>query len=51
MPVHWRELTEDVRAKFTLRNVPEHLAHRAQDPWTDYDRARVSLSKAMLRRL
>jgi len=51
MPVHWRELTEDVRAKFTLRNVPEHLAHRAQDPWADYDRSRVSLSKAMLRRL
>ena len=51
MPVHWRELTEDVRAKFTLRNVAEHLARRAQDPWADYDQARVSLSKAMLRRL
>ena len=51
MPVHWRELTEDVRTKFTVRNVPEHLARRAQDPWADYDRARVSLSKAMLRRL
>jgi bifunctional non-homologous end joining protein LigD len=51
MPVHWRELTEDVRAKFTLRNVAEHLAYRAQDPWADYDRARASLSKAMLRRL
>ena len=51
MPVHWRELTEDMRTKFTVRNVPEHLAHRAQDPWADYDRSRVSLSKAMLRRL
>jgi hypothetical protein len=48
MPLHWRELTEDVRTNFT---VPEHLAHRAQDPWADYERARVSLSKAMLRRL
>jgi len=51
MPVDWRELTEDVRTKFTVRNVPEHLARRAQDPWSDYDGARVSLSKVMLRRL
>jgi len=51
MPVDWRELTEDVRTKFTVRNVPEHLARRAQDPWSDYDKARVSLSKTMLRGL
>jgi bifunctional non-homologous end joining protein LigD len=51
MPVDWRELTEDVRTNFTVRNVPEHLAHRAQDPWADYEGVRVSLSKAMLRRL
>jgi bifunctional non-homologous end joining protein LigD len=51
MPIHWRELTEDVRTNFTVRNVPEHLARRAQDPWADYKGARVSLSKAMLRRL
>jgi bifunctional non-homologous end joining protein LigD len=50
MPIHWRELTEDVRTNFTVRNVPEHLA-RAQDPWSDYDQARVSLSKLMLRRV
>src|SRR4029078_2848102 len=51
MPIHWRELTEAVRTNFTVRNVPEHRAHRAQDPWSDYDQARVSLNKAMLRRL
>jgi bifunctional non-homologous end joining protein LigD len=51
MPVDWRELTEDVRTHFTVRNVPEHLARRKEDPWSDYDDARVSLSKAMLGRL
>ena len=51
MPVDWRELTEDVRTNFTVRNVPEHLAHRAQDPWANYEEARISLSKAVLRRL
>ena len=51
MPVNWRELAEDVRTNFTVRNVPERLAHRAQDPWSDYEDARASLSKAMLRRL
>lgn len=51
MPVHWRELTEDVRTNFTIRNAPERLAHGAQDPWSDYEGARVSLNKAMLRRL
>jgi len=51
MPIHWRELTEDVRTNFTVRNAPEHLARRAQDPWADYEGVRVSLSKAMLRKL
>jgi bifunctional non-homologous end joining protein LigD len=51
MPVDWRELREDVRTNFTVRNVPEYLGHRVQDPWADYEGTRVSLNKATLRRL
>jgi bifunctional non-homologous end joining protein LigD len=50
MPLDWDELTPELRAdRFTLRNVPKHLARRRADPWRDFDAARVTLNAAARR--
>jgi bifunctional non-homologous end joining protein LigD len=50
-PLDWDELTHDVRSHFTIRNVPERLAHRRADPWADYESARAPVTRAMMKRL
>jgi bifunctional non-homologous end joining protein LigD len=41
VPLAWDELSakEDLRARFDVRNVPQHLAARRQDPWEGYAKA------------
>jgi len=51
MPLRWEDLKRDPRASFTMRNVPERLARRRQDPWQDYEAARRPLTAKLLRRL
>ena len=49
MPLRWQDLDEDLRAHFTVRNVPEHLAGAREHPWRDYDAARRPLPAKLLR--
>jgi bifunctional non-homologous end joining protein LigD len=51
-PIGWDELgTEDLRARFTIRSVPERLARLKRDPWAGYDKARRPITAAMLKAL
>jgi bifunctional non-homologous end joining protein LigD len=50
VPLAWDELSakEDLRARFNVRNVPQHLAARRQDPWAGYAKAaRQAISPRM----
>jgi bifunctional non-homologous end joining protein LigD len=51
MPLAWKNLDDDPRGRFTIRNVPDHLARRRVDPWRDYEDARRPLTQKLLRRL
>lgn len=49
VPISWDELNMGVRSdSFTVRNVPDRLAHLSQDPWQDYEQRRQALTRAML---
>jgi bifunctional non-homologous end joining protein LigD len=51
-PLSWAELDKtDLRAKFTVRSVPQRLARLRTDPWRDYAETRQSITKTMLRAL
>jgi bifunctional non-homologous end joining protein LigD len=44
MPLDWDDLTPELRAdRFTLRDVPGHIAERGADPWRDFEAARTAL--------
>jgi bifunctional non-homologous end joining protein LigD len=53
VPISWDELHagEDVRTRFNVRNVPQHLAKLRKDPWADYARTRQSITPKMLKAL
>ncbi len=51
VPLRWEELHKDLRAHFTIRNVPERLARLKKDPWQDYEAMRRSLAAKLLSRL
>lgn len=51
VPLRWEELHKDLRAHFTIRNVPERLARLKMDPWQDYEAMRRPLTAKLLRRL
>lgn len=51
MPLRWEDLDKDMRTQFTIRNAPEHLALRGDDPWQDYNEARRPLTETLLREL
>jgi len=52
MPIEWADLEVDVRdAHFNLRNVRDHIAARARDPWAGYAAARAVLSATRQRAL
>jgi bifunctional non-homologous end joining protein LigD len=51
-PLAWDELDrEDLRARFTIRTVPERLARLKRDPWAGYEAARRPISAGMRRAL
>jgi bifunctional non-homologous end joining protein LigD len=51
-PVAWDELgSDDLRARFTIRSVPERIARLKKDPWAGYEKARRPISAAMRRAL
>jgi bifunctional non-homologous end joining protein LigD len=48
-PLSWAELDKtDLRAKFTVRSVPQRLARLRSDPWRDYPKTRQSITGKML---
>jgi bifunctional non-homologous end joining protein LigD len=48
-PLSWDELDRtDLRAKFTVRSVPQRLARLRSDPWRDYATTRQSITGKML---
>jgi bifunctional non-homologous end joining protein LigD len=51
VPLDWEELSEDVRTKFTIRNVPQRLGRHHKDPWEGYEAARATITAAMMKRL
>ena len=52
VPVHWEELTTDVRGEFfTIRNVPHRLARLRRDPWEGYEKAQRPITNAVLKKL
>jgi bifunctional non-homologous end joining protein LigD len=51
-PIAWDELDEkDLRARFTIRTVPERLAKLKRDPWAGYEKARRPITAAMRKAL
>ncbi|HUQ26424.1 MAG TPA: DNA ligase D [Burkholderiales bacterium] len=51
-PIAWDELeSEDLRARFTIKTVPERIALQRRDPWSGYEEARKPISAAMKRAL
>jgi bifunctional non-homologous end joining protein LigD len=49
MPIGWDELADDVRgSRFNVRNVPDLLAKRRNDPWAGYSRSAGRLTPRML---
>jgi bifunctional non-homologous end joining protein LigD len=52
VPLTWDELATDVREDhFTIRNVPQRLAHLRRDPWEGYEKLRAPLKESMLKKL
>jgi bifunctional non-homologous end joining protein LigD len=51
VPLRWEELREDIRSNFTIKNVPLRLARLRKDPWDDYESARATITRNMLKRL
>jgi bifunctional non-homologous end joining protein LigD len=51
LPVRWEELTNDIRSNFNIKNVPQRLARLRRDPWEDYETARATITRAMMKRL
>lgn len=50
VPLHWDELTTDVRGeRFNLRNVPQRLARLRRDPWHGYEAARRPLTDKLIK--
>jgi bifunctional non-homologous end joining protein LigD len=51
-PLEWDELGRaDLRARFTVKTVPQRLAALTLDPWAEYPSTRQSLTAAMWRAL
>ena len=51
-PLAWDELgNDDVRARFTVRNLAERLAKLKGDPWEGYEAARRPITAAMRKAL
>lgn len=50
VPLRWEEINDDPRQKFTIANVPARLG-QIQDPWKDYEAARATISRKMLKDL
>ena len=51
-PLSWDELdATDLRAKFTVKSVPQRLARLREDPWKDYAKTRQAISASMRRAL
>ncbi len=53
VPLSWDELSsqEDLRARYTVRNVPERLAALKRDPWAEYWKTRQRITPAMKKAL
>jgi bifunctional non-homologous end joining protein LigD len=51
LPVRWEDLDQDLRAHFTIRNVPEYLERQQNNPWQDYEAARRPLTAKLLRQI
>jgi bifunctional non-homologous end joining protein LigD len=50
VPLHWDELTADVREEhFNIRNVPQRLARLRSDPWDGYEAARRPLTDRLIK--
>jgi bifunctional non-homologous end joining protein LigD len=48
MPLSWKELgSKDLRARFTVKNVPALLRRRKADPWAGYAAARRPITSKM----
>ena len=48
MPIDWDQLSElKSGAHWTIKDAPEYLSVRREDPWKDYWTSRQSISKAM----
>jgi len=51
-PIAWDELDrDDLRARFTVRSVPERVAKLKRDPWAGYEKARRAITAAMRKAL
>lgn len=51
-PIAWKELAKDVRFDyFNVRNVPERLVRRREDPWADFGGTRQTVTRAMFKRV
>jgi bifunctional non-homologous end joining protein LigD len=51
-PLSWDELgRDDIRSRFTVRTLPQRLAHLKHDPWKDYFSTKQPITAAMRRSL
>ena len=51
VPLQWDELVEDIRAEFTIRNVPQRLRRLRKAPWEEYEQAHAAITRTMMKRL
>jgi bifunctional non-homologous end joining protein LigD len=50
VPLSWDELDakDDVRGRFSVKNLPGRLAQLGKDPWADYAKTRQAITKKMI---